>query len=161
MSSFQQFKKSQQHSRSHRSSGLSFKSFEAELPNLANVSFNTNEIAFRWNEAQDFLVNQELRVANRTGARLYFQITVNYSQFYDIRPSQDILEVETVTNIFFRLNKKKIVDQGDRAISPLNRLKAFLNNTVIQFCWGEITDEDIKYNQIPQNQNKQKLRVRV
>lgn len=77
MNSFEQFKKSQQHSRSHRSSRLSFKSFEAELPNLANVSFNTNEIVFRWSEGQDSLVNQELRVANRTGARLYFQITAN------------------------------------------------------------------------------------
>jgi hypothetical protein len=98
---------------------------------LANVSFNTNEIVFRWNDAQDSLINQELKVANRTGARLYFQTTTNYSDFYDIRPSQDILEVEAVASIAFRLNKKKIIDQGDRALSPLNRVKIFLKGNVI------------------------------
>jgi hypothetical protein len=131
MSSFEKFKKSQQHSRSHRSSRLSFKSFEADLPNLANVSFNTNEIVFRWSEAQDTLANQELRVANRTGARLYFQIAADHYEFYDIRPNQDILEVEAVANISFRLNKKKIVEQGDPTLSPINRLKAFLKNNAI------------------------------
>jgi hypothetical protein len=47
MSSFEQFKKSQ-HSKSNRSSRLSFKSFEVDAANLANVSFNTSEIVFRW-----------------------------------------------------------------------------------------------------------------
>jgi len=42
MSSFENFKKSQNLSRSHRSSRVSFKSFEADGPNMANVSFNTN-----------------------------------------------------------------------------------------------------------------------
>lgn len=117
MSSFEHFKKSQ-HSKSNRSSRLSFKSFEADPPNLANVSFSTSEIVFAW-EGADTLTNQELRVANRTGARLYYQVAASHPDYYDIRPRQDILEVNAVANIAFRLNKKKVVEQGDSSATPL------------------------------------------
>lgn len=73
MSSFEHFKKSQHSHKSNRSdSRLSFKSFEADLPNLANLSFNTAEIIFRMREGAEALTNQDLRVANRTGTRLYY-----------------------------------------------------------------------------------------
>jgi hypothetical protein len=146
MSSFEHFKKSQHSQKSNRSgSRLSFKSFEVEAANLANLSFSTAEIVFRMQEG-DMLSNQELRVANRTGARLYFQVTVNRPEYFDIRPRQDILEINAVANITFRLNKKKISEEGDRTASSLEKVRIFLKNNAVQFMWGEISEENIKYN---------------
>jgi hypothetical protein len=77
------------------------------------------------------LANEELRVVNRTGTRLYYQVTASHPDCYDIRPRQDILEVNAVTNIAFRLNKKKIIEQGDPSAPPFDRLRAFLKDNAV------------------------------
>lgn len=162
MSSFSQFKKSQQLNKSNRSNSKdSFRSFEMQGGNLANLSFNTDEIIFRLTGGDETVTNRQLKVANNTGVRLYYQVSTNYPDYFDIRPKQDILDANSVTNIAFRLNARKVLEDSDRKGSPLQLINSFLRKNKIMFEWGSITEENIKYNQIPPIISKQGLKARA
>lgn len=112
-------------------------------------------------EGQDVLVNQELRVANRTGSRLYFRIRSNNPDYYEIRPTQDILEINAELAVAFRLNLRKITSNYEKSASQRAVLSRCVENNAFEFAWGEITEQDIRNNETPKTSKRQIFKVRL
>lgn len=100
-------------------------------------------------------------MANRTGSRLYFRIKSNNPDYYEIRPTQDILEINAVLAVAFRLNVRKITSSYDRNASQRTILSRFVENNAFEFAWGEITEQHIRNNETPKTTKRQIFKVRL
>lgn len=100
-------------------------------------------------------------MANRTGSRLYFRIKSNNPDYYEIRPTQDILEINAVLAVAFRLNVRKITSNYDRNASQRTVLSRFVENNAFEFAWGEITEQHIRNNETPKTTKRQIFKVRL
>lgn len=100
-------------------------------------------------------------MANRTGSRLYFRIRSNNPDYYEIRPTQDILEINANLAVAFRLNLRKITGNYEKSASQRAALSRCVENNAFEFAWGEITEQDIRNNATPKTTKRQIFKVRL
>lgn len=145
MTSFENFRRSRHSIKS--SSRLSNGSREHSF---ANIQFSANEIAFFYQEDAQALISSDLKITNFSNHSVYFRILTNAAQYYEVIPSQDIIQSGATIGTMFKMKKQKMVlSPTDMYPNNFTKIIDMVKKHLFEVQWAMMSDEQMRRNQLP------------